>query len=119
MISDINNINNSLKRKIMARVCLEYGKNAVLEYPDYFMLGLFMVATFMFVSVRHVIINLTGTTLGGNLPGIFNFLLAALRNTSWVIQLLIAGFFVRVAVSGVRLAYKNLNAYLGVTKFRY
>ena len=102
----------------MARVYFEYTKNTLLEYPDYFMFAFFVATIFMFVSIRDVLINIPKDSL----PNLFNFLVAALRNTSWIIQALIVGFLLRVSIVGSRLIYKNVrNVNTGwvMSKFRY
>jgi len=96
-------MNNNLKRRIMARIYLEYTKNSFLEYPDYFMFALFVVTSFTLISVRNVLINIPKD----NFPDAFNFFIAALKGTSLVIQVLIVGFFVRVIIGSAMLVYRN------------
>jgi hypothetical protein len=98
----MNNILD-LKKRVMARIYIMYAKNIFMEYPDYFMLLLFVIVSFTLVSIHNVLANIPKD----NPINIFNFLVIALKNTSWIIQVLIAGFFVRVIVSGIRLTYKN------------
>jgi hypothetical protein len=98
-------MNNNLKRRIMARVYLQYTKNTFLEYPDYFMFSLFLVTSFILVSIRDVLINIPKDSL----PHVFSFLIVALKNTSLVIQILIVGFFVRIIAGSAVLIYKNRN----------
>jgi hypothetical protein len=112
------NNNLSLKRKIMARIYFEYTKNILSEYPDYFMFALFVITSFTLVSVRDVFINFRNT-IGSNFFSTFNFAFAALRDTSWIIQILIAGFFARIAFLGIRKTYKNLNIGWIGAKLRY
>jgi hypothetical protein len=115
------NNNPSLKRRIMAHIYFEYTKNAFLEYPDYFMFALFVATTFALVSISDVFVNITNVPRD-HLSNFFNFAFIALRDTSWIIQALIAGFLVRVAVSGVRKSYKNINTHWiesSLSKFRY
>jgi hypothetical protein len=97
------NTNINLKRRIMARIYFEYGKNAFLDYPDYFMLALFVVTAFLLVSIHNVLANLPKD----NISNVFNFLIVAVRNTSLVIQLLLVGFFTRVVIGSSILIYKN------------
>jgi hypothetical protein len=105
-----NNLN--LKRRIMARIYLEYTKNVFWEYPDYFMFALFLVTSFMLVSFHDVLINMPKDSF----PHLFDFSVVAVRNTSLVLQVLIAGFFVRVIVGGTMLAYKNFGDKLPLIK---
>lgn len=91
----------------MARIYLQYTKNTFLEYPDYFMLALFLAISFVLVSISDVLSNLPKDSF----PHAFNFLIIALRNTSLVLQILIVGFFVRVAVSVALFTYKNRSAF--------
>lgn len=89
----------------MARIYLEYTKNAFMEYPDYFMFALFMVTSFMLVSFRDVLINIPKD----GFPHAFAFFVSALRDTSVILQILIGGFFVRVIALSTKLTYKNIN----------
>lgn len=100
-------MDDNLKRRVLARVYLEYAKNIFLEYPDYFMFSLFVVTSFTLISVHSVLINISNIPKY-DLPYAFNFFMVALLNTKWIIQLLIVGFFVRVIVSGIRFGYKNI-----------
>jgi hypothetical protein len=102
-----NNLNNNLRRRVMARIYFEYTKNVLWEYPDYFMFAIFVVTAFTMVSIRDVLMNLPKD----NFSNIFNFLVAALRSTNVLIQILIVGFFVRVIVGGSILAYKNISSH--------
>ena len=102
----------------MARIYFEYTKNTFLEYPDYFMFTLFAATSFILVSFHDVLNNIPKD----NFPNIFNFLVVALRNTSWVIQALIAGFLIRIIIAGSKLAHKgikNINTGWVMSKFRY
>jgi hypothetical protein len=96
----------------MARVYFEYTKSALLEYPDYFMFVLFVVTSFMLVSVRDVFINMPKDSLSH----IFRFYVAALRDTSLIIQVLISGFFVRVIIGSGILVYKNMDSRWSLAK---
>lgn len=87
----------------MARIYFEYTKNTFMEYPDYFMFAFFIVTAFVMISISDVLANIPKDSF----PHAFNFLVIALRNTSWVLQILIAGFFIRVLVSSSVLAYKK------------
>lgn len=82
----------------MVRIYLDYSKNLFLEYPDVFMLFVFMIASLTMVSIGDVMVNLPKNDPGA----MMNFLINALRNTSIIIQILIAGFFVRVIVVSVK-----------------
>jgi hypothetical protein len=110
--------NNNLKRRIMARIYFEYTKNTFLEYPDYFMFALFLVTSFTMVSIRNVLINIPKDSF----PHAFSFLMMAIRGTDLVIQMLIAGFLVRVVIGSAMLAYKNINTRWPIAKlirFKY
>jgi len=113
-------MSNNLKRRIMARIYFEYIKNIFLEYSDYFMFALFLVISFMLISIQDVLVNIPKD----NFSNIFNFFIVALRNTSWVIQALIAGFIIRITIAGSKLTYKNMknsniNADWIMTKLKY
>lgn len=104
----------------MARIYMEYAKNILVGYPDYFMLLVFVITSFMLVSVHDVLNNIPKN----NLPSAFSFFVVALRNTSFIIQALIVGFLIRVVVTGSRLTYRNtrnLNINVGwiIAKLKY
>jgi hypothetical protein len=99
---------------------MEYMRNALVRYPDYFMLFVFVMTSFVLVSIGDVLVNIPKD----NFSSTFNFFVIALRNTSWIIQVLIAGFLIRIIVAGSRLTYKNfknsnINADWIMAKFRY
>lgn len=104
-----------LRKRVMARIYAEYLKSALVEYQDYFMFLLFMIFFFTMVSVHNVWENIPKD----NVVNTFNFLVVALKNTSWIIQVLIAGFFVRIAISGIKLTYKNINTDWIMAKFKF
>lgn len=95
----------NLKKRVMARIYFEYTKSVLVNHPDYFMLVIFLIVSLTSVSIFDVFKNLPKD----NLSSAFNFSIAAILGTSWIIQILIAGFFVRVIVSGTIFGYKNLN----------
>ena len=99
----------------MARIYFQYAKNTLLEYPDFFMLVLFAAVSFVLVSLGDVLTNIPKD----NFPNMVNFTVAAVRDTSWIIQALIAGFVIRVAVSGFKLAHRNMNTNWIIAKLRY
>ena len=102
----------------MARIYFEYTKNVLFEYPDYFMFALFIATAFMLVSIGDVFINITNISRDHS-SSLFSFLFAALRDTSWIIQVLIAGFIIRVAISGIRMTYRNMHPGRILAKFKY
>jgi hypothetical protein len=104
----------SLKKRVMARIYIEYTKNLVTRHPDYFMLGVFAVTSFLLVSTRDVLNNIPRN----NLLGDFNFFIIAIRDTSWIIQIFIAGFFVRAIVGGFILVHKNFSNKWSLSRFR-
>ena len=102
----------------MARIYFEYAKNTFWEYPDYFMFALFVATSFMFVSLRDVLINIPKDSF----PHAFNFFVYAVENTNRIIQVLVAGFLIRVVVVCSRLAYKSIkdmNIDWTATKIKY
>ncbi|MBN2093978.1 MAG: hypothetical protein JW740_01205 [Candidatus Zambryskibacteria bacterium] len=107
--------NNKLKKKVMARIYLEYTKDIVRRYPDYFMVMIFLATSFTLVSFKDVMSNISQTEL----TSVFNFLLIALKNTSFIIQLLIVGFVVRTIVGSVKLINKSLHPKLTLVKLKY
>ena len=99
----------------MARIYLEYTKNIIFEHPDYFMFAFFIAVALTLVSIHDVLINIPKDSF----PHAFNFFVYALRNTSWIMQTLIAGFFIRVIVSGAILAYKSVGPKWSAARLRY
>jgi hypothetical protein len=99
----------------MARIYMEYTKNAFVEHPDYFMLALFIIISFVMISIGDVLTNIPKN----NFPSAFTFFVSALKGTSWIIQALIAGFFIRVIVSGIKVVHKNIGDRLSIAKFKY
>lgn len=102
-------MSNNLKKRIMVRVYVEYTKSAVVKYQDYLMLGIFVIVSLTLVSIQDVLIN-AGNISRTNLPSLFSFFTAALKNTSWMMQILIAGLFVRIIFLGAKLTYRNMNS---------
>lgn len=96
----------NLKRRVMARIYFEYSKRFLISHPDYFMFGIFLVVSLMTVSIFSVLINTTNI-LRNDTFSIFGFFVSAIKNTSWIIQLLIAGFAIRMALIGSKWVYKN------------
>ena len=95
----------SLKKRVMARIYIEYTKNLVARHPDYFMLAVFAATSFLLVSTHDVLNNIPRNNLFGD----FNFFVVAIRDTSWVIQIFIAGFFIRAVIGGILLIRKNFS----------
>lgn len=113
----MNNILN-LKRRVMARIYIEYTKNLLVRHPDYFMLLVFLITFFALVSAHDVLNNIPRD----NLSNALNFFMVAVRNTSWIIQILIAGFIVRTISAGVILVHRNMRAKWSIAKlmrFKY
>jgi hypothetical protein len=98
----MNNILD-LKKRVMSRIYIIYAKNIFMEYPDYFMLLLFMVVFFTLNSASHILANMPKD----NLANVFNFSVVALEKTDWIIQALIVGFLIRVVFVASKLTYKN------------
>lgn len=98
-------MSNSLKKRVMVRVYLHYARNAFGAYPDVFMFVIFLATSFTLVSFRDVFINLSSN----NFRGVFSFLVSAIKETSLILQILMAGFVIRVAAAGVKWAHKNLR----------
>lgn len=97
---------------------MEYARNALAEYPDYFMVVLFMVASFMMVSIHDVLTNIPKN----DLASLFDFSIIAVRDTSWFLQVLIAGFFIRLIAAGSKATYhsvKNINPNSIFAKFKF
>ena len=100
----MNNI-LSLKKRVMARIYVEYTKNILLGHSDYFMLLVFMVVFFTLNSIGHILTNIPKD----NPVDVFNFLVAALEKTDWIIQALLIGFLARVLFVGSKFTYKNIK----------
>lgn len=112
----MNNFFN-LKKRVMARIYLEYTKDIISGYPDYFMLGIFIIVSFVSVSIYDVLINTTNI-MKNDYSSVLSFLIAAIKNTSWIIQILIAGFFIRTTIAGTKIAYRNMSNKFSLIKFR-
>lgn len=109
----------SLKNRVMVRIYVQYAKDVVHEYPDYFMLGLFMIVSLLSVSIIDVFHNTTGI-LRNDMFSVFAFIFAAIKNTSIIIQLFMAGFIVRLAIISARFIYKGgANIKWRTIRFRY
>ncbi len=102
----------NLKTRVMGQIYIEYLKNIFMERPDYFMLALFVVVSYLLISINDVLNNMPQNNT-------FNFLLVAVRDTSWIIQALIAGFFIRAGILCTKLLYKNTMTHRILSKFRY
>jgi len=102
-------MNNSLKKRIMARIYVQYFKNILIDYPDYFMFGIFIIFSFVSISLYDVFVN-TMSIIKTDFPSIFSFFYYAILNTSWIIQALIIGFLVRTAYIGIKTANKSLRS---------
>jgi hypothetical protein len=109
-MSNIMNSILNLKRRVMARVYLEYVKSTFMEYPDYFMFGLFVLTSFVLILVHEISVNdVLNNMPKDNFSSTLNFFWVAIWNTSWIIQALIAGFFIRVIVGGSISTYKSIK----------
>lgn len=103
----------------MLRVYAQYFKNILKEYPDYFMLGIFMICSFVSVSLYDVLVNTTNI-IKNDIFSVFGFLFYATLNTSWVIQAFIVGFLVRTAYASIKSMNKNArNTNWIMARFRY
>lgn len=112
-------MNNSLKKRIMFRVYLEYAKNVLKDYPDYFMFGIFIIFSFVSVSLYDVFIN-TKSIAGTNFSSVFSFLFYAILNTSWILQAFIVGFLIRTGYISIKSINKNIrNTNWTLARFRY
>lgn len=98
----------------MIRVYFEYTKGVLVNHPDYFMFGFFIIVSFFFVSIHDVLNNVPKNDIGSA----FNFFVIALRDTSWILQILIAGFLVRLAIGGLLFVRKNTGK-LPLARLRY
>lgn len=101
----------SLKKRIMTRIYFEYAKSLMIGYPDYFMLGVFTLTTLILVSVGDVFGNIFNLLSSRNMApsSLLSFFWAAVMGTSWIIQLLILGFIVRILVAGSKVTYKGIR----------
>lgn len=107
-----------LKKRIMVRIYVQYAKNIVAEHPDYFMLLIFATVSFMLISVNDVVHNIPLYSLSNA----FGFFVVAVKNTSWIIQILIVGFVIRTIAAGIVFVNKNINTRRSVAKlirFKY
>jgi hypothetical protein len=99
-----------LKKRVMARIYMEYAKSTFMEYPDYFMFVLFVITSLILVLVHEIsVANVLNNMPKNNLMSTFNFFVVAVEKTSWAIQILLAGFLVRVIFVSSKLTYKNIK----------
>lgn len=98
----------NLKSRVMFQIYFEYAKNMVLNYPDYFMLAIFISISFISVSVYDVLFNAV-RILENDLASFLGFILAAIRNTSLIIQTLILGFIIRVVFISSKFTGKKIS----------
>lgn len=109
----------NLKNKVMARIYLEYTKNLLVEHPDYFMLAAFLIVSFVSVSIYDVFANTAGI-LKTDVFSVFNFLIAAVKDTNWIIQAFLVGLLVRMTFLATRLTYrKSAGVKWPLAKLRY
>lgn len=92
----------------MFRIYLEYTKDLILSRPDYFIFGIFAIFAFVSISILDVLANTTGI-LRNDAFSVFSFFIVAIKNTSWVMQVFIVGFIVRVVIAGTKPVFRNLN----------
>ncbi|MEK7669516.1 MAG: hypothetical protein AAB350_02950 [Patescibacteria group bacterium] len=112
-------MNNSLKKRIMLRVYLQYSQNVLKEYPDYFMFAVFIIFSFISISLYDVFVNTT-SIIRNDAFSVFSFFTSAILNTSWIIQAFILGFLIRTAYAGIKSISKNIrNTNWIMAKFRY
>jgi|GEM_PF-4219911 len=105
----------NLKTRVMTRIYLRYIKNTFMERSDYFMFAIFVIVSYLLISIHDVLNNIPKN----DMSSAFNFFLVAVRNTSWIIQVLIAGLFIRACTICAKLLYKNTMTNRLLAKFRY
>ena len=108
---------NNLKQRVMFKIYIEYVKNVFIQNIAYLPLLVFLFDLFVFVSIRDVLKNMPRD----NFSQTFNFLFVAIRDTGWLLKILIGYFLVWGAIHLAKLAYKNMNKnrFLGLLKVRY
>jgi hypothetical protein len=89
----------------MTRIYFVYAKNIFMEYPDYFMATLFGASFFICVSIHDVMFNVPKD----NFPNFFHFMMVAMRDTHWFIQLLAIGGITRVIFVSFKFIQKNIH----------
>lgn len=110
-------MNNSLKRRVMTRIYFEYARDTLVERVDYIMLILFIGSTLALTSIRNVVENMPKD----NLAALVNFFVIALKNTSFVLQAMIAGFIARASAASFVTAYislKNFDVVRWLSRFK-
>src|SRR3989338_8143692 len=78
--------NIELKKRVMARIYVEYAKNILFRYAEYIFPLMIAFSLFMSISIGNIIENMPKDSAGSTL----NFILSAVKNTEWTIQLMLA-----------------------------
>lgn len=93
----------NLKNRVMARIYMEFVKNAILRRIEYILPGAFLLALFASVSAQSIFHNMPKDRVANT----FNFLVIAVRNTEWAIQLVFGATLLCFFYVIARLTYKN------------
>ena len=101
-------MNTNLKKRVMARIYLIYTKNILLDNSGYFMIGIFVLTSFIFISIHDVFNNTINISKTSPIS-LFPFFVSAIIGTSWIIQILFALLFSRGVFFSFRKINKNIN----------
>jgi len=98
---------NNLKKRVMWRIYVLFTKDVIFEHKGYFILSALVVYSFIFVSIKDVMVN----TPKDDLTHTFNYLMVALRDTEWIMQAMLAGAVIWIGVAISKSIYKNLQKF--------
>ena len=104
----------NLKNRVMTRIYIEFVKKAVLKRIEYSLPGAFLLALFASVSAQNIFNNMPKDKASNT----FNFLVVAIRNTEWAIQLVFSATFFCLLYVMARLAYKNIGWFKNLNIFK-
>ncbi len=98
---------SNLKKRVMLHIYVHFAKDAFLGHKGYFILLVFVVSSFVFVSIGDVLRNLPKD----NLSHTFNFLIVAVRDTEWFMQAVLASAAIWLGTVTSKTAFKNLQKF--------
>ena len=103
-----------LRQRVMRRIYILYGKNFAMQYGEFILPIAFFAGLFAFASVQNIFNNMPKD----NLPHAFNFFIVAVRDTEWVLQILLLGVAVWALANVSRFALRRLNSLKNINLLR-
>ncbi|MEK7117419.1 MAG: hypothetical protein AAB861_01455 [Patescibacteria group bacterium] len=116
-----NNFKINLKTRVMVRIYMEFVKSAIIRHIEYILPGAFLLVLLASVSIQNIMNNMPKD----NMSHAFNFLFAAVRDTEWAVQGVVALLTVWACFTIFRFAYKllwkriDLLKYFGLLRIKY